>query len=99
MAVCTYKKVNGEIVCERVPPELLDGQLGGGWTLVKADLENPKVAKPEVTEEVTREEADTNGTGKLSTEEIRQAAKDAGIEGWEKKRIKTLEAELWPTQK
>jgi len=52
---------------------------GNPWDILKAD----KI-----------DEADTNESGKLSTDEIRQAAKDAGIDGWEKKRIKTLKAEL-----
>ena len=37
---------------------------------------------------------DTNGSGKMSVAEIRAAAKEAGIEGWENKRIKTLKQEL-----
>ena len=42
----------------------------------------------------TKEEADTNGTGKLSTAEIRAAAKLAGIDNYAKKRISTLLSEL-----
>ncbi len=89
MAVVTYKKIDGEIVCEHVPAELLEAQLAGGWKLRKSELETP----------ITKEEADTNDSGKLSSQEIRAAAKEAGIEGYETKRIKTLEAELWPTPK
>lgn len=40
-----------------------------------------------------RKEADTNGTGKLSTEEIKEAAKKAGIKIG-RKSIKTLKKEL-----
>lgn len=123
MAVVTYKKIDGVIVCERIHPEFLGGQLAGGWVLSKAKAEgneDPKEIKndrkiegiplgmdrlngfnqqPEESDPVTKEEADTNDSGKLSSQEIRAAAQEAGIEGYETKRIKTLEAELWPTQK
>lgn len=92
MSVCTYKNINGEIACELVTVELLEGQLGGGWKLSEEELKEDYVP-------ITQEDADTNNSGKLSADEIRQAAKNAGIDGWENKRIKTLEAELWPIQK
>jgi hypothetical protein len=38
--------------------------------------------------------ADTNKSGKLSNEEIRQAAKEAGLDNWEKGRIKGLKEAL-----
>lgn len=38
--------------------------------------------------------ADKNDSGKLSNEEIRMAAKEAGLENWEKGRIKTLKEAL-----
>lgn len=88
MAVHTYKKVKGEIVSELIAAESLEGQLAAGWTVDKSDLETP-----------TKSEADTNNSGKLSPDEVRQAAKEAGIDDYDKKRIKTLEAELWPTPK
>ena len=40
-----------------------------------------------------RKEADTNGTGKLSSEEVKEAAKKAGI-NIGRKSIKTLKKEL-----
>ena len=43
---------------------------------------------------ITEDEADTNGTGKLSISEIRTAAKLAGIDNYSKKRIATLLSEL-----
>lgn len=91
MAVVTYKTIKGEIVCENIPAELLEGQLAGGWKLTEAELNDPIV--------VTKEEADTNESGKLSIDEVRAAAKDAEIVGWDTKRKATLEAELWPTPK
>lgn len=42
----------------------------------------------------TREEADTNNSGKLSTKEIRAAAKLAGIKNYSKKKIADLLKEL-----
>lgn len=46
------------------------------------------------TKKTKFEEIDANDSGALSVEEIRNAAKEAGIEGYEKKRIKTLIKEL-----
>ncbi|MBL4800223.1 MAG: hypothetical protein JKY50_22735 [Oleispira sp.] len=48
---------------------------------------------------ITRTEADTNNTGKLSVKEVRAAAEEAGIEDFATARIATLKAKLWPTQK
>jgi len=39
-------------------------------------------------------EADKNDSGKLSNEEIRQAAKEAGLDNWETGRIKGLKEAL-----
>lgn len=38
--------------------------------------------------------ADKNDSGKLSNEEIRMAAKEKGLDNWEKGRIKTLKEAL-----
>jgi hypothetical protein len=54
-----------------------------GWHTSPEDIENP-----------TFKEADTNDTGKLSVEEIRAAAKTAGIRNWHNKKIETLKKEL-----
>jgi hypothetical protein len=42
----------------------------------------------------TFKEVDTNKSGALSVDEVREAAKEAGVEGWDTKRIKTLKKEL-----
>ena len=42
----------------------------------------------------TFEEVDTNDTGKLSTQEIRAAAKKAGIKNWHNRKIDTLKEML-----
>lgn len=39
-------------------------------------------------------DADDNETGKLSNDEIREAAKEAGIENWETARIATLKKKI-----
>ncbi len=65
-------------------PIQLEAQLSAGYSLTK---ESPKEAP-------SFEEADTNKTVKLSVDEIRAAAKEAGIAGWENKRLKTLKKEL-----
>lgn len=111
MAVILYRKGNTHTVdgvqCEqgRFKVKQMPALLASGWTGNINDLRGSSEGlAEEVTEEVseevpTKEEADTNNSGKLSPQEIREAAKEAGIEGWEKKRIATLEAELWPEQK
>ncbi len=70
-----------------------------GWDCAWAILEKSKNSKDsEAVEaeftEITEEDIDTNKSGKLSVNEVRTAARDSGIEGWEKKRIKTLKKEL-----
>lgn len=57
----------------------LKAHLDEGWT---------------TSDKPVKEAADTNKSGKLSSEEVRKAAELAGIEGFETKRIKTLKAEL-----
>ena len=58
---------------------------------VQAEETEPQ-AEPAPTP--TAEQADTNGSGKLSNEEVRAAAKKAGIEKWKTARISKLKAEL-----
>lgn len=85
MAVQVFvKDESGEIRDEWINPKHLQGKLQAGWKLDPADF----VDTP------TFEEADTNGSGALSVDEVREAAKEAGIDGWETKRIKTLKREL-----
>ncbi len=96
MASIIYKKIDGNIESKLVDIEFLFGELEhGGWSTDPEckDLDKNKDGV------ISEQEADTNDTGKLSTKEIRAAAKEAGIDGWDKKQIKTLEAALWPTQK
>lgn len=80
MAAILYRIVDGEVKAERV--NACD---------VANLLENGYSASPDFP---TKQEADTNGSGKLSNEEIRAAAKEAGLENWEKGRIKTLKEAL-----
>ena len=65
----------------KIPPEQLQEHLTNGWSVT--EFETP-----------TKEEADTNGTGKLSNKEVRAAAEKAGIAGFDTKRIKALKVEL-----
>jgi hypothetical protein len=51
-------------------------------------LDSGYFASPELAK------ADTNESGKLSNDEIRQAAKDAGIPKWDTARIDTLKKKL-----
>ena len=80
MASVIYK--NGQVA--RVPANRLKAHLDAGWSVTK---DAPKKA-------VTFDEVDTNHSSKLSNDEIRQAAKEAGIEDWDKRRIKPLKQEL-----
>lgn len=63
----------------RVKYERLQNHLDAGWTTSPAP---------------TEDQADTNNSGKLSAKEVREAAKEAGIENWETARIKTLKEAL-----
>lgn len=84
MATVIYK--DGEST--KVEHQDLQNHLNIGWSLTKEPVEEKQV------EPVPIEEIDTNQSGKLSNKEIRAAAKNAGIEGWENTRIKTLLKEL-----
>lgn len=65
--------------------EELDEAINDGWCSMP-DLSDSK--------EAIKEKVDTNKSGKLSNDEIREAAKKAGIENWEKARISTLKKSL-----
>lgn len=81
---CEYRQFNDEDV---------DQALKDGWVDHPNKLVDEKVVESplaEAIEDASFEEIDTNDSGKLSNEEIREAAKKAGIEDWETKRIKTL---------
>jgi hypothetical protein len=45
MAVETYKVIGKKVVKELVPPELLNAQLAGGWSLLPEEAKK-KAAKP-----------------------------------------------------
>jgi hypothetical protein len=80
MSVFVYKGGQESLI----PPEQLQEHLINGWS----------VTEEAGTEAPTKEEADTNGTGKLSHSEVRAAAEKAGIAGFDTKRIKALKVEL-----
>ena len=86
MAYQVYRKGESHNVrgvqCElkNIKPSELEEYLSNGWVTSPNGLND----EPEQTESDNVE----------TINPIRQAAKDAGIEGWEKKRIKTLQAEL-----
>lgn len=89
MACVLYREGVGHvehgIECEMTTCEAehLEGLLASGW------LVNPpgyKTASAASTEEPARVE--------LTDQEVREAAKEAGIDGWETKRINTLRKAL-----
>lgn len=57
------------------------------------DLVIPNAIEANKTEEKF-DTIDTNDSGALSVDEVRSAAKEADIDGWDTKRIKTLKKEL-----
>lgn len=91
MAVILYKGVDESI---RIEPQYLDQHLQAGWQLVRGAEIPTKEDVPTFEEAPSFEEADTNNSGKLSVDELRQAAKQANIEGWDTKKMKTLKREL-----
>ena len=78
MATKIYKDGDSKLVNY----DQLQRHIDAGWQFDNAPV---KVSKADI---------DTNNSGKLSVDEVRAAAKEAGIDGWEKKRIKTLLKEL-----
>lgn len=90
MAIVLYRKGDSHVVrgvaCEasRFEVSSLKNALAAGWVVDPSQIDKAP----------TKEKADTNNSGKLSVDEVRAAAKEAGIEGYDKKRIKTLKAEL-----
>ena len=97
MTAALYRKGNTHIdqgiECEivRVPNKFVEDYLNDGYVKTPQELLEPK---EEIKVIPTKEEADTNGTGKLSSEEVRAAAEKAGIKDYGTKRIATLKKEL-----
>ena len=83
------KNESGEVESQIFDPKRFRSALASGdWVLDPVELEEEEVVAP------TQEEADTNGTGKLSNKEVRAAAEKAGIEGFATTRIATLKEQL-----
>lgn len=88
--ICLYKKGNTHIVrgvnctLERFKPDDLDYALSLGYV----------VDPTQIGKAPTKEQADTNKSGKLSNKEVREAAKLAGIDNYSKARISNLKKEL-----
>ena len=91
MASVIYKLIDGKVTSKLIDIKYFEQELKfGGWSTDPSGEDKPTI---------TKEDADTNESGKLSADEVRAAAKEAGIEGYETKRINTLKAELWPNSK
>ena len=98
MAVSLYKQgtthtIRGTL-CEmgRFLPDEVNDQLKNGWFKSPTDAYGLQVEEQPEAEEIQTEEV-LNLDG-MSNKEIREAAKEAGIESWETTRIQTLKAEL-----
>lgn len=89
MACIVYRKGKGTIEfgieCESATVEIeyLEDMLAAGWSTNPPGYEPPRA---EVEDEGAEDEKPLHP--------VRQAAKDAGIEGWDTKRIGTLESAL-----
>lgn len=89
MACVIYREGKGTIehgiVCESTTCEIehLEGLLNHGWSV------NPPGYMPEPAEEVEKPEEEEK-----ELNPVRIKAKEAGIEGWDTKRIATLEKML-----
>lgn len=89
MAITLFRAGNTHevkgVVCEahNFMVNELEWCLSQGWVTSPEEIEN-------VSEEKTDEEEGPDET----PEDVRQLAKEAGIQDWEKKRIKTLKLEL-----
>ena len=87
MATWLYRKSeSGDVESVLIDAKYVPDHLTAGFVPCKSGVA--------AVEAPTEEEADTNNSGKLSTDEVREAAKTAGIKGWDTKRIKTLKSEL-----
>ena len=81
MSVWVFKDSDKELI----PAELLESQLAAGWS---------------VTDPAVVELTESNDTGssaifdEMSVKEVREKAKEAGIEDHDKARIKTLKEKL-----
>lgn len=75
---------------ELVQASRLQNHLAAGWVVDPLDLvkEPEKEEVPEVAEEVEEKPKE------LSSQDVREEAKEKGLEGWDKKRINTLKKEL-----
>jgi hypothetical protein len=79
MACYLYKKdENGDIVKEECIAQDVANMLNHGYKSSPDDFL----------------EGDLNDDGEVTNEEVRQAAKDAGVDKWETARISTLRREL-----
>lgn len=102
MASIVYKKVGDKVKSQLVDIKYLAQELehGGWFTCSTGEAKEEEVKIDQDSDgEISKDEADTNETGKLSVKEIRAAAEEAGIEDFASARIATLKAKLWPTQK
>ena len=72
----------------RFDAKRVNGALSAGWSVTNEPDIVPAIVIP------TFVEADTNKTGKLSNDEVREAAKDAGLVDWDIARIKNLKRKL-----
>ena len=98
MAVLLYKQgtthtIRGTL-CEmgRFLPDEVHAQLENGWFKSPADAYDLQAEEEPEAKEIEAEPA--SSFDGMSNKDIREAAKEAGIESWDTTRIKTLKAEL-----
>lgn len=83
MSVWVYKGEESDLI----PAELLPAQLLAGWSVTRETEEE--------TESVTEQVSIDDLSALQKPNDVRMKAKEAGIEGWDTKRIGTLEGLLY----
>ena len=87
MASTLYKTIDGELHTTIVETKYVAQHFSDGWSGSK----EPKIEEPA---EFHADEFSGTSDNEMTNEEIREAAKAAGIEGWDTKRFATLIEEL-----
>jgi len=80
MATILFRKSDNEVECVKIEAELVPDHIACGWGFSKEGLEDLPVVNVDPKQ--------------LSNLEVRKAAEEAGIEGFDTRRINNLRAEL-----
>lgn len=81
-----------KVVIERLNADL--GQARSGDAVGDAEGQQNDFSDNEETAGAQNADGSVDAISEMSVEEVRQSAKDAGLDGWDSKRVKTLRQEL-----